>query len=155
MSTEGLIRVSVCFKKNPKLTEEQFHTYWANNHGPLCHDWMHKFGLVRYVQMHVVRDEVEALSKTIGWRVAEFNGIADFHVHKKEDFFAAFADEYYQKTLWVDEERFVDHDTTIMVIGYDHIVIENDNPLKNHKPVPECFPAMAPLSVVPGIDIKA
>ncbi|KAF3904011.1 hypothetical protein AA313_de0205182 [Arthrobotrys entomopaga] len=132
MSTEPYIRVSVCFKKNPTLSDEQFHDYWANNHGPLCTEWMKKFGLLRYVQMHVDRREVKNLSDTIGWRVADFDGIADFHVHKMKDFFDAFADDYYQKTLWVDEEKFVDHNTTIMTIGYDYTVIENDEVVKTH-----------------------
>jgi hypothetical protein len=51
MSTNQLIRVTVCAKRNAKLTEDEFNNHWANKHAPLITDWLQRHGCVKYVQV--------------------------------------------------------------------------------------------------------
>ena len=56
MNTELLVRVTVSINRKKGTTEEQFHSYWANRHGPLVSDWLLRSGIVKYVQ---VRGSIE------------------------------------------------------------------------------------------------
>ncbi|KAH7409806.1 hypothetical protein DE146DRAFT_674671 [Phaeosphaeria sp. MPI-PUGE-AT-0046c] len=52
MSADQLVRVTVCAKRNPKLTEDEFNEHWANKHGPLISGWLKTYGCVKYVQSY-------------------------------------------------------------------------------------------------------
>jgi hypothetical protein len=52
MSSDQLIRITVCAKRNPNLSEEEFNNHWANKHGPLITQWLRTHGCVKYVQVH-------------------------------------------------------------------------------------------------------
>lgn len=52
MSESQLIRVTVCARRNPKLSEEEFEDHWKNKHGPLIISWLKTYGCVKYVQVH-------------------------------------------------------------------------------------------------------
>jgi hypothetical protein len=51
MSTGKPIRVTVLAKRNPKLSEAEFHAYWENKHGPLITSWLQKYGVMKYTQV--------------------------------------------------------------------------------------------------------
>jgi hypothetical protein len=53
MSTENLIRVTVLAKRNPDLSEAEFHAHWANKHGPLITSWLQKYGVIKYTQVPI------------------------------------------------------------------------------------------------------
>jgi hypothetical protein len=36
--------------RRPDISEEEFHRYWANNHGPLVQDMLVQYGIVKYNQ---------------------------------------------------------------------------------------------------------
>jgi hypothetical protein len=52
MSTDQLIRITVCARRNPELSEEEFNNHWANKHGPLITSWLRQHNCVRYIQVH-------------------------------------------------------------------------------------------------------
>jgi sarcosine oxidase delta subunit len=52
MPESQLIRVTVCARRNPKLSEEEFEDHWKNKHGPLLTSWLKTYGCVKYVQVH-------------------------------------------------------------------------------------------------------
>ena len=51
MSTEPLLRVTVCVHRKPGTTEEEFNKYWAYKHGPLATDWLQRNGIIKYTQV--------------------------------------------------------------------------------------------------------
>lgn len=61
MSTVNLIRVTVCARRNPKLTEDEFNDHWANKHGPLITSWLQKHNCVKYVQVRVPKSSFDVL----------------------------------------------------------------------------------------------
>jgi len=62
MSNEQLIRITVCAKRNPKLSEDEFNDHWANKHGPLITSWLQRHNCVKYVQ---VRTSPDPISRSI------------------------------------------------------------------------------------------
>jgi hypothetical protein len=51
MSNEQLVPITVCAKRNPKLSKDDFDDHWANKHGPLVTFWLQHHNCVKYVQV--------------------------------------------------------------------------------------------------------
>lgn len=50
MSLQQVTRISVMVSRRPDISAEEFHRYWANNHGPLVQDMLVHYGIVKYTQ---------------------------------------------------------------------------------------------------------
>ncbi|KAF2635235.1 hypothetical protein P280DRAFT_536532 [Massarina eburnea CBS 473.64] len=135
MSTESLIRVTVCVNRKPGTTEEQFSKYWANNHGPLAIDWLQRNGIVKYVQYHTT-SQYKALGQKMydatGRAPLSYDGMGDFWVRKYEDFEAAFLDPYYLSSIQPDEKKLICMNTISVTIGVENIVLEEGKKVENH-----------------------
>ncbi|KAF2030956.1 hypothetical protein EK21DRAFT_64200 [Setomelanomma holmii] len=113
MSTDQLIRVTVCAKRNPKLTEDEFNDHWANRHGPLITSWLQKHNCVRYVQYHTTSKHKSRLTQT----ALSYDGIADFWYKSFEDFERAYEDAYYLDVVKRDEEYLFDMSSIAVTVG--------------------------------------
>jgi hypothetical protein len=51
MSPPQLIRITVCARRNSKLSEAEFNAHWANKHAPLITSWLQRHNCVKYVQV--------------------------------------------------------------------------------------------------------
>jgi len=69
-----------------------------------------------------------------GIALGNFDGIADFYVRSYEEFTKAFEDPYYLEVVRPDEEKFVDMDSIVVTIGYEHVVFETDDFNESNKP---------------------
>ncbi|KAF2743270.1 hypothetical protein M011DRAFT_471436 [Sporormia fimetaria CBS 119925] len=135
MSTEPLVRVSICVNRKPGMLEEEFHKYWAYKHGPLVRDWLQRSGVVKYVQYHTASKHKDLGSKMFaatGRSPLHYDGMADFWVRKYEDFEAAFLDPYYQQVTQPDERGLFDMDTLAVTIGVEYIVLEDGEKVEKH-----------------------
>lgn len=156
-STEPLIRISVCIHRKEGISEEDFHRYWAHEHGPLAAEWLKRCGIVKYVQ---VRRERPPLSKAprpdqlctmqyhtssehrslakkmadaVGRPVLDWDGMADFYVRRYEDFEAAFLDSEYMDRIRPDEIKLIDMDTVRLTIGVDFVCINDGEVVEQHQ----------------------
>ncbi|OAA62524.1 Dimeric alpha-beta barrel [Niveomyces insectorum RCEF 264] len=135
MNTEPLIRVTVCVKRKKGTTEQEFHEYWANKHGPLALQWLLRCGIVRYVQYHTSSEHralAKKMSEAVGRPTLQYDGMGDFWVRKYEDFEAAFLDPEYQTTIRPDELRLIDMDSVVVTVGVDHVMIDDGKPVETH-----------------------
>ncbi|KAF2107075.1 EthD domain-containing protein [Lophiotrema nucula] len=135
MSTEPLIRVTVCVHRKPGTTEDEFSKYWAYKHGPLAIDWLKRNGIVKYVQYHTT-PQYKALGQKMfdatGRFPLSYDGMGDFWVRKYEDFEAAFLDPYYQRVIQPDEKNLIDMDSIAVTMGVEYVVIEGGEIVKEH-----------------------
>ncbi|KAF2265055.1 hypothetical protein CC78DRAFT_567836 [Lojkania enalia] len=135
MSTEPLVRVTVCVNRRQGTTEDEFNKYWAYKHGPLATDWLQRNGIIKYSQYHTT-SEYKALGKNMfeatGRTLLAYDGMGDFWVKKYEDFEAAFLDQYYQQVIQPDEKNLIDMDTIAVTIGVEYIVIEDGEIVEKH-----------------------
>ncbi|KAJ6263438.1 hypothetical protein Dda_2001 [Drechslerella dactyloides] len=134
MSMEKLVRITIVFKKNPSLSDEQFHEYWAHTHAPLCTDWLRKFGIIKYTQHHLHKTGAEFIEKTLpGWPTASYDGIEDFYVRELKQFTDAILDDHYQKHLMPDGGVFADFASIFIVVGEDYVVIDDNDVVEKHE----------------------
>lgn len=156
MSTELLVRVTVCVHRKPGLNEEEFHKYWAYEHGPLVTEWLQRSKIIKYVQVGGNNASVVLLyaywtnvicqyhtmssHKLLGQKMFDatgrvpisYDGMADFWVEKYEDFEAAFLDPYYKEAIQPDERRLFDMDTISVTIGVEYIVLEEGKAVQKY-----------------------
>ncbi|KAK6527430.1 hypothetical protein TWF694_004419 [Orbilia ellipsospora] len=134
MEIEKLVRITIIFKKNPDISDAQFHEYWAHTHAPLCTEWMKKHGIVKHTQYHLHKSGTDFISERLpGWPTAAYDGIEDFYVHKLEDFADALLDEYYQENLMPDGKVYADFASVFIVVGEDFVVIDDTKVVEQHE----------------------
>jgi hypothetical protein len=51
---QRLVRFTILVKRNPALTEEEFHSYWTTKHVPQVQDWLTRHGILKYTQVSTV-----------------------------------------------------------------------------------------------------
>ncbi|KAL2208470.1 hypothetical protein CC79DRAFT_1395462 [Sarocladium strictum] len=135
-STEPLIRISICIHRRQGVSEDEFHQYWAHEHGPLAAEWLKRCGIVKYVQYHTSskhRELARKMSEAVGRPVLDWDGIADFYVHKYEDFEAAFLDSEYRERIRPDELKLIDMETVRMTVGVDYVCIDEGHIQEKHE----------------------
>ncbi|KAK0391454.1 hypothetical protein NLU13_0955 [Sarocladium strictum] len=135
-STEPLIRISVCIHRRKGISEEDFHRYWAHEHGPLAAEWLKRCGIVKYVQYHTSsehRSLAKKMADAVGRPVLDWDGMADFYVRRYEDFEAAFLDSEYMDRIRPDEIKLIDMDTVRLTIGVDFVCINDGEVVEQHQ----------------------
>ncbi|KAK6500988.1 hypothetical protein TWF506_003746 [Arthrobotrys conoides] len=134
MNTEKFVRITMLFKKNPNISFEKFHEYWAHIHGPMCVDWMKKYGILRWAQNHINKTGMEFVAKTLpSWPLTTFDAIEDFYVRDLKDFTDAISDDFYQTTLLPDAGVFADAASIFLAVGEDYLVIDDGKLVGDHE----------------------
>ncbi|KAH3967504.1 hypothetical protein HBI56_034270 [Parastagonospora nodorum] len=121
MPERQLIRVTVCARRNPKLSEDEFEDHWKNKHGPLITSWLKTYGCVKYVQYRTS----SAHKSRLTLNTMPYDGIADFWYKSYEDFEKAYEDEYYLNVVKKDEEYLFDMASVTVTTGTEHAIIED------------------------------
>jgi hypothetical protein len=73
------------------------------------------------------------MSEAVGRPVLDWDGIADFYVHKYEDFEAAFLDSEYRERIRPDELKLIDMETVRMTVGVDYVCIDEGHIQEKHE----------------------
>ena len=55
-----MIRLVFLLRRAPHLSLEEFQTYWRDTHGPLVASHATALGMLRYVQVHALDDDINA-----------------------------------------------------------------------------------------------
>ncbi len=100
-----MVKVSVMLKRKPGMSEQEFHHYWKNVHGPLVlgvTELMRHFR--KYVQCHTVAG---ALGDTPG-AGSGFDGIAELWADNLDEVRRAFSEPRYLEVIRADEYKFLD-----------------------------------------------
>jgi uncharacterized protein (TIGR02118 family) len=108
-----MIKVVFCLRRNPKLSIEEFQTYWREHHGPLVARYGPFLRMQRYVQSHRLLDPrytTPGLAAR-GTNVAQYDGIAEIWWRSLDDVFEAGLTPEGQEAgriLLEDERQFID-----------------------------------------------
>ncbi|KAF8242228.1 hypothetical protein K440DRAFT_664883 [Wilcoxina mikolae CBS 423.85] len=107
IAKEKIYKLTIAAKRNPNLSETEFHDYWSNVHGPKAAAWMARWGVLSYVQYHT-KTEDKAQVVPFGMQVIEWDGTAEVLVRDISTFAVALQDPEYIEHLAPEEEFLFD-----------------------------------------------
>ncbi len=107
-----MVKIVYCISKLPRLSNEEFHRYWRDTHGPIAGRIP---GCRKYVQSHTIH-------RALGERQPAFDGVAELWFDDWKALEAAMASKEVAAAL-EDERKFIDHSRTAFFIAEEHHVI--------------------------------
>ncbi len=106
-----MIKIAFCLRKLPSLSDQEFHDYWLNTHGPLVKSVADNIGLVKYIQLHTLDTPLNAIARDARGAPEPFDGIAEAWWDNMESLERALNDTNTEKSwalLIEDEMKFID-----------------------------------------------
>ncbi len=123
-----MLKLTMCVRRLPHLTREEFDAYWRDRHGPLVRSHMNVLRIRRYVQTLALDDPPaqEAIRASRDAPQAEFDGCAELWWDSMDDHAAGRttkegADAL--RELLDDERKFVDHSSSQLWYGTERQII--------------------------------
>ncbi|RBR11165.1 hypothetical protein FVER53590_29906 [Fusarium verticillioides] len=129
---ERVYHIKLFYNRKEGITPEQFNAYWANNHTKTAGNFHLRFGVYKYSQYHSTPELRDLLRVPGGAPVLEFDGAAEFWVPTMEIFQAMGSDPFYRDVITTDENNFIDHSSMRMIVGFDYIMVDNQNAVTEH-----------------------
>ncbi len=115
-----MIKLTYAIRKRPDLSDEEFHRYWAERHGPFVAKLAKIVGAKRYVQSRLLDTPInDILRQSRGHTVKPFDGVTEIWWDSEEAFMAGngsaegltAGEQFIQ-----DEANFVDHANSVSFI---------------------------------------
>ena len=108
-----MVRLVFLLRRAPQLSLEEFQTYWRDTHGPLVASFATTLGMLRYIQVHALDDEIDArmAAQRDGVMEPRYDGVAEVWWESEEELAAAGATPAGRAAgaaLLDDERRFID-----------------------------------------------
>ncbi len=121
-----MVKLIFCLRRRHDISEEEFHRYWRQEHGPLVARHASALGIRRYVQLHTVSGPVNALLAATRRSPEAYDGVAELWFDDADALVAGAATEEGRTAaadLARDEARFIDHDRSPLFVAEEHPVI--------------------------------
>ena len=121
-----MIKIAFCLKKLPSLSDEDFHDYWFNTHGPLVKSVADQIGLVKYIQLHTLDTPLNDAAREPRGAPEPFDGIAEAWWENMESLEKAFNDptnEGAWALLIEDEGKFIDLPNSPVWFAEEKVII--------------------------------
>jgi uncharacterized protein (TIGR02118 family) len=123
----AVIKLVFVIRRSSDLTEEEFHRYWLEEHGPLARRLLESLGAKRYVQTHTTGGDLnDALAEGRGTAPA-YDGLAEVWWESLDALVVASTTEEGQRvnaTLAEDEARFIDFGRSSFFLTEEHVFID-------------------------------
>ncbi|OCX64619.1 hypothetical protein BFP70_11400 [Thioclava sp. SK-1] len=114
-----MIKMTMFLKRHPDLTRAEFVRHHIEQHGPLFRAIPEaKNHVLRYIQTH----PVPAPEGTVA--TADYDGTAEIWFDSAAGMHAVLTSDSYKNRVFPDEKTFLDHDTTLIVLGDQVEIIE-------------------------------
>ncbi|KIW56107.1 hypothetical protein PV05_04790 [Exophiala xenobiotica] len=123
-----LVRFTILVKRNPALSEEEFHSYWTTKHVPQVQDWLTRHGIMKYTQYHTpssVRDQAKSIPGLAQATIAEWDGFVELLMPNMSCFDEAQKDPYYSEVVFPDELKFADPANSQIIIGWEEVYVQD------------------------------
>ena len=120
-----MITIYYAMRRLPNLSEEEFHTYWRETHGPLARRLLAALGATRYVQAHNIDDPLSDALRAPRNAIEPFDGVAIISGDRENLVKALGTAEGLQavQELLDDEERFIDLSRSAIWIAEEHVLL--------------------------------
>jgi uncharacterized protein (TIGR02118 family) len=121
-----MVKLIFCLRRRSDISEEEFHRYWRDEHGPLVARHASTLGIRRYVQLHTVPGPVNQLLAATRHSPEAYDGVAELWFDSADALTAsAGSDEGLAAAseLAGDERRFIDHTRSPLFVADEHEVV--------------------------------
>ena len=121
-----MVKVVFCVRKRPEMSDEEFHRYWLEEHGPLVRDKAAALGIVRYVQTHKIETPANEAMRASRGAAEPYDGIAEVWWDSVEAMAAATATPEGReagRALLEDERRFIDLARSALWVAEEHEIV--------------------------------
>lgn len=126
---QKLTRISMLAKRNPNITEEEFHKQWSKIKGSLATPFLKRLGFTKYLQVlappspplssisHVTDNALRILVPSTILRLGgpQFDGFADLLAPNFEAFLEAFEKLFCNERFRSNEEDLIDPTATVII----------------------------------------
>jgi uncharacterized protein (TIGR02118 family) len=126
-----MITLTFCVRRLPHLTPAEFQRYWRQRHGPLVQELAPLLRIRRYVQLHTLQHQVNAVLRQGRGGPEEFDGIALLTWDSVDDLIAASTTHKGREAgrrLVEDERRFIDLARSPLWINEEHVILDTKAP---------------------------
>ena len=120
-----MISIYYAIRRLPHLSEEEFHTYWLETHGPLARRLLATLGATRYVQAHKIDDPLGQMLQDARNAMEPFDGVVVISGDREDLVKALGTTEGLQavQELLDDEARFIDFSRSAIWLAEEHVLI--------------------------------
>ncbi len=119
-----MIRLVFALRRKPDMSQEAFHTYWAEQHGPLVAGFAGDLNILRYVQTHTIEDGANAAAQSArGNMEPHYDGVAELWWSTEADLEAAMASDAGKAAgaaLLKDEAKFINLPESPLWFAYEY-----------------------------------
>lgn len=121
-----MIKLTFCVCRRDDISEEEFHDYWLNKHGPLVKSVADVLRIHKYVQSHAIDTPANDAIASVRGAPARLDGIAELWF-KEEDFNSTEDSVERQaaaKLLLEDEAKFIDFSRSPLWFNQEHVILD-------------------------------
>jgi uncharacterized protein (TIGR02118 family) len=127
-----MIKFVYCIRKRADLSDEEFHTFWRDVHGPFIRGLAQTLGATKYIQSHTLNTPVNAeIAKSRGLDASFYDGVTEIWWDSMDDFLAAVstpkgqaAAKQYITDPAVGEVNFIDFSQSRAFLTEEHTVFD-------------------------------
>ena len=117
-----MVKLMACLRRKPGMSEEEFHQYWEETHGPLVMD-VTEFS--RYFRRYIQSHTLQGLSAVFPPQaIPAYDGIAEVWFESEDELQKAFAEPRYLEIIRPDEEKFLDLANCVTFIVEEASIVE-------------------------------
>ena len=124
-----MVKLVYCLRKKTEVSQEEFHRYWREDHGPLVTSFTKKIGATKYVQSHTMETPInQGLIESRGL-AAPYDGITEVWWRSESALSAAMDSEEGAaafQMLLNDESEFIDFSQSRVFITKENLIFDTD-----------------------------
>lgn len=121
-----MVKLMFCVRRAPHLSREEFQRYWRETHGPLVRKHAATLRIQRYVQVHTIDHQLNAVLRESRGAPEPYDGIAELWWESSDDLIEAIQSpegEQASTELFEDERHFIDHPHSPVWLATEHAVV--------------------------------
>jgi uncharacterized protein (TIGR02118 family) len=122
-----VIKLVYCVRKRDDVSDDRFHQYWLEQHGPLVRSFAEAIHARRYVQSHTIAPEVNAAIARSRGLAAPFEGVTEVWWDNLATYRAGFETPEGRQArdrLIADESTFIDFSRSCSFLTEEHVIFD-------------------------------
>jgi len=118
---QKMVKMTMFLKRNPEISHDEFVKHHIRKHGPLFQKIPEaQRHVIRYIQTHPIEKKTDVLETN------SYDGTAELWFDSLDGLETVLTSDFYKNRVFPDEKTFLDHENTLITIGYQDVIIGGD-----------------------------